>query len=468
MRKLKLLVKILLSISFIVLTVILFKVQFLSDLLLAVFFGLGLLLVALSLWSKRTWIQIILIIVLVLESFGINYVQRTLDNIIIYEPNETRTILFVVLEEGLISSLSNLSDPKIGISVGFDQETTDTLKAEFETKVTNVEWISTGSNEETYDALVAGTIDVMVIDSAMVDFILEKAPDFEVLTKEIWAIEKSYLKEVIVKNADVLNESFSILISGIDTGGAVSRRSRSDVNIVMVVNPKKGTILLVTVARDTYVNLGCQTGAYDKLTHAGLYGVSCSVKTIENLLDIDINYYVRLNFSSFIKIVDILGEIEVYSDRTFDTTYFGPKRPSLHFEEGMNTMDSREALIFSRERKSLAEGDVDRGKHQMEVIKGIVNKLTSFSSLTRIESIIAAIRTSIDTNFPEENLSKMVKYQITWNPKWVFTSKVLVYKEDYLPTYSYGTTPLFVVHPSAQSLKEAHDMIMVALNKSTP
>ena len=465
MRKLKLSVKILLAISFIVLTVILFKVHFLSDLLIGVFFGLGLLLVALSLWSKRTWIQVILIIVLALQSFGINYVQNTLDNIIIYEPNETRVILFVVLENGSISSLSQLTDPKIGISVGFDQETTDTLKSEFEEKVSHVEWISTASNEETYDALKAGEIDVMVIDSAMIDFILEKVPDFEDQTKEIWAIEKSYIKEIIVKNADVLNESFAILISGIDTGGAVSRRSRSDVNIVMVVNPRKSTILLVTVARDTYVNLGCQTGAYDKLTHAGLYGVSCSVKTIENLLDIDINYYVKLNFSSFIKIVDVLGGIEVYSDRTFDTTYFGPKRPSLHFEEGMNSMDSREALIFSRERLALELGDVDRGKHQMEVVKGIINKITSFTSLTRIESIIAAIRTSIDTNFPEKDLSKMVKYQITWNPKWIFTNKVLVYKEDYLPTYSYGTTPLFVVHPSAQSLKEAHDMIIAALDK---
>ncbi len=465
MRKFKLSIKIILTISFIVMSVVLFKVQFLSDLLVGVFFGVGLLFVVLSLWSKRTWIQVIMIIVLVLQSFGINYVQHTLDNIIIYEPNETRVILFVVLDDNPISSLNELSDPKIGISLGFDQETTDTLKAEFESKVSNVEWIPTGSNEETYAALEDGTIDVMVIDSAMVDFILEKVPDFEVLTKEIWAIEKSYIKEVIVKSADVLKESFSILISGIDTGGSITRRSRSDVNIVMVVNPRKSSILLVTVARDTYVNLGCQTGAYDKLTHAGLYGASCSVKTIENLLDIDINYYVKLNFSSFIKIVDVLGGIEVYSDRTFDTTYFGPKRPSLHFVEGMNSMDSREALIFSRERLSLALGDVDRGKHQMEVVKGIINKLTSFSSLTRIESIIAAIRTSIDTNFPEKDLSKMVKYQITWNPKWEMTSKVLVYKEDYLPTYSYGTTPLFVVHPSAQSLKEAHDMIIAALDK---
>ena len=137
------------------------------------------------------------------------------------------------------------------------------------------------------------------------------------------------------------SKPFILYISGIDTYGKISSVSRSDVNIVAVVNPDDGKVLLVSIPRDYYVNLH-KNGEKDKLTHAGLYGIDESVTTIEGLLDIDINYYLRLNFSTLTKSIDLLGGVDVYSDMTFNPT----ANPSLTIKEGINHMDGDMALAL--------------------------------------------------------------------------------------------------------------------------
>ena len=166
---------------------------------------------------------------------------------------------------------------------------------------------------------------------------------------------------------------YNIYISGIDVAGNIGTVSRSDVNIIMTVNTNTKKILLTTTPRDTYLKIpGKGQDQYDKLTHAGMYGIQTSIETIQNLYDMDIDYYVRLNFTSFINIINLVGDIEVYNNQTFKALngrYYMPK--------GMITLDAKKALAFVRERFSLENGDYDRGKNQEKVIEAVFKKIAN-------------------------------------------------------------------------------------------
>ena len=166
---------------------------------------------------------------------------------------------------------------------------------------------------------------------------------------------------------------YNIYISGIDVAGNIATVSRSDVNIIMTVNTKTKKILLTTTPRDTYLKIpGKGQDQYDKLTHAGMYGIQTSIATIQNLYDMDIDYYVRLNFTSFLNIINLVGNIEVYNDQAFKASHGG-----YHMPKGMITLDAKKALAFVTERFSLENGDYDRGKNQEKVIEAVIKKIAN-------------------------------------------------------------------------------------------
>ena len=171
------------------------------------------------------------------------------------------------------------------------------------------------------------------------------------------------------KNSDkiISKGKFSIYISGIDTSGNISNVSRSDSNTVVTVNTETHQVLLTSIPRDYYVTLHSKN-AKDKLTHSGIYGIAETVNTVEDLLDTDINYYVRVNFTTVIKLVDTLGGIDVNSDYAFTSGEF-------NFVKGMNHMNGKQALAFSRERHAFKDGDNQRIKNQQKVIEAIINKV---------------------------------------------------------------------------------------------
>lgn len=426
----------------------------------------GLVLIGIN--QKRRWIQVLLAVVLILSSWRLVTFQNGLVDLVDYDDEEVRTVEFLVSPDSPLVTLKDQAQLRVGISEGVDEATFNVLQREADQYVESVTWSLWPSDEDVYLALANNDIDVMVIDSSMREILVEKDPQFDQKVRVIWEVNLTFIKEVILKDIDVTNQPFIILISGIDVVGPVARRQRSDVNILLVINPLTYSILMIPVARDSYLPLGCEGGELDKLTHAGLYGVSCSVKTIENFLDIDINYYVRLNFTSFLNLIDVLGPINVYSSRTFTSTYFGPKRPSYDFVQGMNLMDSKKALAFARERLVFKEGDVMRGRNQTELIKGIANKLMEVQTLTKIDAILETIKVSIDTNFPAERLNQLIRFQIDQNPRWNLTSMIMKYDEDFQPAYSYGTVPLFVVHPQAASVTAVKDAIKTQLEIILP
>ena len=256
--------------------------------------------------------------------------------------------------------------------------------------------------------------------------------------------------QTIAKDAQVTSETFAVYISGIDTYGTISSVSRSDVNIVAVINPKTYQVLLVNIPRDYYVQLHGTYGKRDKLTHAGMYGVEMSVKTIEDLLDLDINYYFKVNFTSLEDIVDAIGGIEVYSEHTFTSS-----GRNFNFVKGYNLMNGQQALDFSRERKAFRDGDRMRGKNQQAVINGIIKQASKPSIITKFDTLLKSLSNKFQTNMETSKMMELVKLQISKMPTWNVSTISLTGGDGRASTYSGGSQLLYVMYPSQNSINDA-------------
>jgi LCP family protein required for cell wall assembly len=251
---------------------------------------------------------------------------------------------------------------------------------------------------------------------------------------------------------------FIVYISGLDTSGDISTQARSDVNILAVVDPDSKKLLLVNTPRDYYVQLHGTDGLPDKLTHAGLYGVEMSRATLEDLYGVPIDYTLRVNFDSLIKLVDMLGGISVWSDVAF-------RSDNYSFRAGMNTLDSAQALEFSRTRYAFSDGDRQRGKNQQRVIEAIVSKLSRPESISKLPQLLPALSGSFETTVPRSYVAELVREQINDSSSWNTTSISVDGTGDMRPTYSMGAQPLSVIVPDEQSVAHAKATIRAALSE---
>lgn len=281
-------------------------------------------------------------------------------------------------------------------------------------------------------------------------------PTFKDKIKTIYKYEIKNNKETIAKKK-LDTDIFNIYISGIDTYGDISTVSRSDVNIIMTVNMNTHKVLLTTTPRDAYVKIP-DGGAnqYDKLTHAGIYGVETSMKTLENLYGIDINYYTRINFTSFLKLIDLIGGVEVYNEQEF-TSLHG----NYDFPVGKVMLDSDKALGFIRERYSLSGGDNDRGKNQEKVIAAIINKLTATNSISKMNQIVDKLQDSVQTNMTIETINQIVNNQLSTNQHFTVSSQAVVGTGSVgeLKSYAMPTSNLYMMSLDESSISEAKNKI---------
>ena len=268
---------------------------------------------------------------------------------------------------------------------------------------------------------------------------------------------KVYKKiDEIKKKTNSLDEPFHIYISGTDSAGTISDMARSDVNMIVTVNPKTNQILLTSIPRDYYVTLHT-SGVKDKLTHAGVYGLSESIMTIQDLLEIEIPYYVHVNFTTLIQLVDAIGGIDVVSDTTFQTHGMGVK---YTFYAGVNHLDGKRALAFSRERKSFADGDKKRVQNQQKVLEAILNKaMSSTSILTNYTQILNTLQSSFQTNFTQQDMTYFIKKQLNDMKPWTITMIHLDGTSSYQNTYTYGSQKLYVMLPDMNSILQAKENI---------
>lgn len=304
-----------------------------------------------------------------------------------------------------------------------------------------------------YKSLVSGEAKAIVLNSVFENIIESEYPDYASKIRKIYT--KNITKEVAAPKVSK-NKSFNVYVSGIDTYGPISSVSRSDVNILMTVNRDSKKILLTTTPRDSYVPIADGgNNQKDKLTHAGIYGVDSSIHTLENLYGVDINYYVRLNFTSFLKLIDLLGGVDVYNDQEFTS-----RHGKFHFPVGNVHLDSEQALGFVRERYSLADGDRDRGRNQQKVIVAIIQKLTSTEALKNYSDIIQGLQDSLQTNMPIETMMDLVNAQLESGGSYKVNSQDLKGTGQMgLPSYAMPDSNLYMMEIDDSSLAVAKSAI---------
>ena len=302
----------------------------------------------------------------------------------------------------------------------------------------------------------------MVIDEKNTVETQNKEELHAALTEEGFDLPKDFEIEEKVTVKEPTGDSFSVYISGIDRYGDIGGISRTDVNLVMNVNTKTHEILTTTIPRDSYVRIaGGGQNEYDKLTHSGIYGIQSSVETIENLFNLDINYYVRVNFTSVIEIVDVLGGIDVENDYAFTTN--GGKS----FPEGTIHLNGEDALTFSRERYNLPDGDFGRGRNHVKVLEATIRKAISPQILLNYTSVLDIVSTASETNMPQNKIMELINQQIASNPNWKFDSVQVkgTGSTGELPSYAMPGFKLYMYQLDEQSVNEISQMMKDNLGK---
>lgn len=352
-----------------------------------------------------------------------------------------------------ISQLSNVLAP-----AEYDQDNVSALLQDVSTtKSVQLATMPTSSYLSAYQAMMNGESQAMVLNGVFTNILESEDPDFSSKVKKIYSFKMSKPVETAVEQAS--GDSFNIYISGIDTYGPISSVSRSDVNIIMTINRATHKILLTTTPRDSYVAIadGGQN-QYDKLTHAGIYGVNASVHTLENLYGIDISNYIRLNFTSFLQLIDLVGGIDVYNDQEFT-------RGGHHFPIGTVHLDAESALIFVRERYSLANGDNDRGKNQEKVIAALIKKLSSPENLGNYQAILKGLEGSIQTDLSIETIMDLVNRQLESGSQFTVESQALTGSGRMdLPSYAMPGSQLYMMEISQDSLTQVKSAIQAVLD----
>lgn len=304
-----------------------------------------------------------------------------------------------------------------------------------------------------------GITDAVVLETDRIEILKEAAAEAVEKTRVLYTFEievESEDMELIEK--EITTEPFIVYISGSDSRNGVKATARSDVNIVAVVNPKEEKILLVSIPRDTYVQLHDTYDTKDKLTHAGVYGINMSKTTIEDFLGIQIDYTIKVSFETVVKVVDQIDGIEIDSDTAMTIKNEGGKRCEIRV--GKQKLDGDCALRFARERKSYASGDRHRGENQQQVITAIIGKLSkSKDYVLKIPTILDIAADSFETSFTRDNIMDFLRMQLSGEMDWKVESIAIDGAGSYQPTYSMGSMPLYVMIPSDATIANAQAKI---------
>lgn len=398
---------------------------------------------------------VFLILFATIFGVGIKYLNDTMDFVgVISKDLFQKEVYYVMtLGDSKYKDIKDLDGKSIGI---YSSKNSTKASNELNKKIKNI------SKEyknvvELFEDLQDNKIDAVLINESTKNLLDTDLADMKLKLKEIYKVYVSIEKTDIVKVVDITKKPFNIYVAGGDAYGSIDNVTNTDVNMIITVDPVNKKVLLTSIPRDYYVNLpSFGDDAYDKLTHAGYYGIEESVKAIENLLDIDINYYVKVNFSTIEGVIDAIKGVDVYSDYSFNECAYG----IYHFNKGMNHLNGKQALAFARERKSFSDGDIQRVKNQQKVLTAIIDKVTSSTTLvTNFSQILDSVGNSFSTNMESKNINRFIKMQLNDMRSWSIESQNLVGTDFYTYTYTYPNLQLYVMKQDENSIDVSKNKI---------
>lgn len=385
------------------------------------------------------------------------------------------TVSIIVMDDSNIKDLSSLKGKKVGRLNNVDKVGTNKLlKSVKKKKGSN--YFKTkkfdGALSEV-EALYNGEIDAMILNESYRGNVtsVEEYEHFSTETRVVYSTSYYTTKKndsLVV--SDITKNPFTILISGNDTTGDVSELSRSDVNMLVTINPKTSTILLTSMSRDTYVetvcdadgDTACPEGQMDKITHTGIYGLNTTRQTVEKFYDLKVNYSFRVNFTSVIDVVDALDGIDLNVEEGEQCDLFWANmKPGLPV--GMHHVDGETALAFARERKAYVDGDYQRVRNQQKVMQAIINRAISSSALVNYTSFINSLESAFETNMTYDEITDLIKYELQAKPDWKFETYQISGLGDELMCASLGQAASVQV-PDLNTVRIAREKIEAVMN----
>ena len=406
--------------------------------------------------SKRVFFKILSYIPVMICSFAFivmtGYLHNTnsfIENVSVKEEKHYLNYSVVTLKAEKYQSISDLVNEDISY---FDDDYLLSIKNALN-KLIGYEEVLAYDIGTLANSLLDREVSAICVEDSILELINDEVEDFRDNIQVIYTFKIDLDDNVVnvFSEDDIKNDHFILYISGIDQYGDVNNvRGRSDVNILAIVNMHTKHILLVNTPRDYYVQLAGTEGLKDKLTHAGIYGIEKSVNTLEELYDIDIDYYLKVNFNTLINVVDVIGGVDIYSDSAFG-----------NISKGWNHLDGKGALAYSRERYAYITGDNHRGANQQQVITAIIDKVSQSSVLIKkYNSILSALDGSFQTNIPKSVITSFIRLQLNNMSAWQVESMAVVGTDSMNYTYSMGTNYLlYVMEPDLESVSNAKNRI---------
>lgn len=419
-------------------------------------------------------ISVVFMVLIMIVSGTVGYYVQATHSMLdkISTPSRGANMVSVIVKESSdYESIQDLKDKAIGILSTISKNRTQACIKDIESHNVEFESQKYDSLSGMVDAFYKDEVDAIILPessrSAITD--MEEYANFNKNTRVIFQTEVETNNNTEANSVDdITSHSFNVLITGSDSRIDIEENARSDVNMIVTVNPKTQTILLTSIPRDYYVTTvcdaddGCQNGAMDKLTHTGMNGINTTKMTIENLLGIDINYVFKVGFDSVTEIVDALGGIDV--DIPQEAAVSNSTQTSgLSIAAGKQHIDGKTALNFSRERYAYVDGDRQRTRNQQIVLMGIINAITSPSVLMNYTSLLESLGNTFETNLTSDEIASLVQFQLDKNPKWTIEQYMLNGSGDNLMCAELGTTA-YVMVPDQATVKEAKQKISDVLH----
>ena len=405
-------------------------------------------------------VSFVLSLLMVVGSIAVSKGNKSIDEMF-GDNKEEITYSVIVLKNSSYKKLSDLNGRSIGVQPNVDTTNQNYVLKEIAKKATlsPTEYLN---YQAVAEGLVSHSVECILLNEAYRTALAEYDSNFSKDTKVIWKYTLTQNVKPQTKSTNAAG-TFIVYISGIDAYGTASTVSRSDVNMIVTVNTNTHNILMTSIPRDYYVPLA-NSGKEDKLTHSGLFGVENTVKTVENFMDIDIDYYARLNFSTLTKVVDAIGGIDVYSDQDIHMYTWGNK----FLSEGTHHMDGKTALAFARERHSYESGDRHRTQNQQDVLTAIIKKMMSPTLLTNYTQILDAVGDSFTTNMPVDKMKELASDQLNTNASWNFSSRFLDGTGKTMTGgYMMPNSNLYYMIPNEDSVKQNKQYIKDVLSNDT-
>ena len=418
-------------------------------------------------------VSVILTAVFGTGSYYLYRTSGTLSAITAVKKTSNNKVSLIVPVDSSIETPEDIAGKRVGVLKNIDKGGTEQALTQLEKRPdAQYELVELDSVPQEVLSLYTGEVDAIVLNEAYRTNVmeLEGYEDFSDRTRVLFqASFKTDATNEALAVSDVTTRPYNILISGNDTYGDVGELSRSDVNMIVTINPVTSTVLLTSIPRDSYVPVdcgdayACAQGQLDKITHTGINGITSTKQTLEQLLDIDINYTFRVNFSSVTNIVDSLGgiDIEVPEGQAVETFYADSTLEGV--TEGRNHLDGERALAFARERYAYIDGDNQRVRNQQMVLKAIFDKATSPEIIVNYPNLLQALESAFDTTLTQDEITNFIKYQIQARPGWKFESYQLSGEGAMLFCPSLGQEA-YVTVPDPNTTALAHDKIMAVLD----